>query len=296
MTGDAPDRARVERLMRWATYASVTVAVILILAKAAVWLQTQSMAMLASLVDSTLDAAASLINLLALRLALTPADREHRFGHGKAEAVAGLAQSAVIAGSALFLLLEAARRLAAPLPVGGADAGIAVSLLAIVLSGGLVLYQRHVVRLSGSLVVAADRLHYLSDLLLNAAVIAALVLAQYLGWALADPLFGLGVALYILFGAWGIGRRAFDHLMDRELSDELRERIKVIAMRHPGVRDIHDLRTRESGMQQFIQFHLALDGRLRLVAAHAIAVAVHQAVQAEFPDADIIIHQDPSET
>lgn len=290
------ERARVERMMRWATYASVGVACILILAKAAVWLQTQSMVMLASLADSALDAAASLINLLALRLALTPADAEHRFGHGKAEAVAGLAQAAFIAGSALFLLLEASRRLVDPLPVTNADAGIAVSLLAIVLSAGLVLYQRHVVRLTGSLIVAADRLHYVSDLLLNVAVIVALVLAQYLGWTLADPLFGLGVAFYILYEAWKIGRQSFDHLMDRELSDELRDRIKAIAGAQPGVHDIHDLRTRESGMRQFIQFHLMLDGQLPLVEAHAIALAVHRAVQAEFPDADIMIHQDPSES
>lgn len=290
------ERARIERMMRWATYASVAVASILILAKAAVWLHIQSTAMLASLVDSTLDAAASVINLLALRLALTPADREHRFGHGKAEAVAGLAQSAVIAGSALFLLLEAGRRIADPLPVGDAREGVAVSLLAIVLSGGLVLYQRHVVRLSGSLVVAADRLHYLSDLLLNAAVIVALVLAHYFGWTLADPLFGLGVALYILYGAWGIGRRSLDHLMDRELSDEARDRIKAIATRQYGVIDIHDLRTRESGMRQFIQFHLTIDRHAPLSQAHAIALSVHRAVQDAFPDADITIHQDPSET
>jgi len=290
------DRARIETLMRRATYASVAVACTLILAKAAVWFQSQSMAILASLVDSTLDGAASLINLLALRLALTPADREHRFGHGKAEAMAGLAQSAVIAGSALFLLLEGARGLADPTPVADAHAGMFVSVLAIVLSAGLVLYQRHVVRLSGSLVVAADRLHYLSDLLLNAGVILALFLAQYLDWIWADPLFGVAVAIYILFGAWNIGRQSFDHLMDRELSDETRARIMEIAARQPGVIDIHDLRTRESGMRQFIQFHLLLDGRLPLVEAHAIAVAVHRALQQEFPDADIIIHQDPSQT
>lgn len=282
--------------MRRATYASVAVACTLILAKAAVWFQTQSMAILASLVDSTLDGAASLINLLALRLALTPADREHRFGHGKAEAMAGLAQSAVIAGSALFLLLEGARGLADPTPVADAHAGMFVSMLAIVLSAGLVLYQRHVVRLSGSLVVAADRLHYLSDLLLNAGVILALVLTKYLDWIWADPLFGLVVALYMLFGAWNIGRQSFDHLMDRELPDATRARIKDIVARQPGVLNIHDLRTRESGMRQFIQFHLLLDGRQPLAEAHAITLAVHRALQGEFPDADIIIHQDPSET
>ncbi|SLN35948.1 cation diffusion facilitator family transporter [Oceanibacterium hippocampi] len=284
-----------ERLMRRATYASVTVAAILIAAKLVAYWLSGSVVMLSMLVDSMLDAAASLINLLAVRHALTPADTEHRFGHGKAEPLAGLFQSAFIAGSAVFLLFESANRALHPQPIQNDTIGIAVMVLSIALTSGLVLFQRHVIRQTASVAISADSLHYFGDLLTNAAAIVALILAGRFGLIYADPLFGIAIALYIGWTAWQILRSAFDHLMDRELPDELRERIQAIALAHEEVRAMHDLRTRAAGMQTFIQFHLELDGKINLLRAHNIAEQVEAEILAEFPEAEVIIHQDPVE-
>jgi ferrous-iron efflux pump FieF len=287
------DGAQQSRLMRRATYASVAVAAILIVAKTTAWAMTDSVSVLSSLVDSLLDAVASLINLLAVHHALTPADREHRFGHGKAEPIAGLAQAAFITGSALFLLLEAGHRLYAPLPVVQPEIGIGVMVLSIVLTLGLVLYQRHVVSSTGSVAISADSLHYRGDLLVNGSVIVSIVLAAWFGFQLADPLFAIAIGLYILWSAIRIGRMAFDLLMDRELADDERQRIRKIAMSHPEVRSLHDLRTRSAGPNIFIQFHLEMDAEISLRRAHEISDAVESEVMAAFPNSEVIIHQDP---
>ena len=287
------DPQRAGRLMRVATYASVTVASILIVVKLTGWLMTDSVAILSSLVDSILDAGASIINLLAVRHALTPADREHRFGHGKAEALAGLAQAAFIAGSAVFLLFQAGERLIDPrLPVQS-EVGIAIILFSIVLTLGLVAFQMFVVRRTGSVAISADSLHYRSDLLMNIGVIAALVLTAWFGLAFIDPLFAAAIAAYILYGAVQIFRGAIDPLMDRELPDDQRARIQEIALAHPEVLSLHDLRTRSSGVQTFIQLHLVLDPDMRLIKAHEIADEVEASIMAAFPGAEVIIHQDP---
>lgn len=293
VSAPAIDLAQQSRLMRRATYASVTVAVILIVAKTAAWAMTDSVSMLSSLVDSLLDAAASLINLLAVHHALTPADREHRFGHGKAEPIAGLAQAAFITGSAIFLLLEAAHRLHAPRPVVQPEIGIGVMVVSIVFTLGLVLYQRHVVSTTGSIAISADSLHYRGDLLVNGSVIVSIVLAGWLEMPLADPLFAIAIGLYILWSAIQIGRMAFDLLMDRELADDDRARIRKIAMAQPEVRSLHDLRTRSAGPNIFIQFHLEMDPDISLRRAHEISDAVEVEVMAAFPNAEVIIHQDP---
>ena len=282
------------RLMRLATAASVAVAATLLAAKLGAWVLTSSVSMLSSLVDSLMDMAASLINLWAVRHALVPADREHRFGHGKAEPLAGLGQSAFIAGSGIFLLIEAARRMVEPQPIDHSAIGIAVMVLSLGLTGAIVWLQTLVVRRTGSTAIAADSLHYRSDLLAGAAVIAGLVLAGYLGWLWADPLFALLVAAYILRSAWTIARRALDLLMDRELPDAQRERIRAIALGHPGVQGLHDLKTRSSGTQPFIQFHLVLAAELPLLEAHRIADAIEGREKLAFPGAEVIIHQDPA--
>src|SRR5690606_12641940 len=247
------------RLMRRATYASVSVALVLVCAKLAAWIVTGSVALLASLIDSLLDAFASVVNLLAVRHALTPADREHRFGHGKAEALAGLGQAALIAGSALFLIAESVDRLLRPQPLAETLPGIAVMVLSIAATGALVLYQRHVVARTSSLAISADRLHYIGDLLTNLTVIIALALAARDGLGWIDAACALLVAGVILKSAWDIVRGALDHLMDRELADADRERIKACIRSHPEAMSMHDLRTRQAGNQVFIQFHLELD-------------------------------------
>jgi ferrous-iron efflux pump FieF len=282
------------RLRLRATYAALGVAAVLIAAKLVVWITTDSVALLSSLVDSLVDAAASLVNFFAVRHATTPADREHRFGHGKAEPLAALGQSAFLIGSALLLMFEAVRRLVSPAPVGDTSAGIAVMLFAIVVTLGLVAYQRHVVRQTGSIAIGADELHYRSDLFLNLGVIATLVLGRMLKLPLLDPLFGGAVGLWIIYGAIKIARLSLVQLMDREMPDSERARVRAIAEGHPEVTAVHDIRTRIAGPTTFIQLHLEMDGAINLLRAHEISDAVEAQLQAAFPQAEIMIHEDPA--
>jgi ferrous-iron efflux pump FieF len=285
--------AEAARLLRLATYASVGTASLLIAAKLAAWLATGSVSVLASLVDSTLDAGASLLNLVAVHWSLQPPDAEHRFGHGKAQPLAALGQSAFIAGSAAFLGLEAVDRLLHPRPVTAVGVGLAVLVLAIVATLALLSFQRYVIRRTGSPAIRADALHYLTDLATNTATLAALVLAG-LGLHGLDPVFGLGIGAYVLYSAIQIGREAVDALLDRELPDAEREAILEIARSVPLVRDVHGLRTRRSGQLIIIQLHLVLDDDLPLVEAHQVALEVEDRVRARWPDSDIIVHQDPA--
>jgi ferrous-iron efflux pump FieF len=286
--------AETTRLLHRATTAAVAVALVLIVAKLGAFLLTDSVAILSTLVDSLLDALASLLNLVAVRHALQPADREHRFGHGKAEALAGLGQAGFIAGSAAFLLFEAGRRLVSPQPLGAETVGIGVMVLSIALTLALVAYQRRVVRRTRSVAISADSLHYKGDLLVNAGVIVSLAAGAALGWTWIDPAFAIAIAGYIVYCAWQILREVLNVLMDHELPDEERARIRKIAMAHPEVRAMHDLRTRRSGMMTFIQFHLELDGAIKLTRAHEISDRVEADVMAAFPGAEVIIHQDPA--
>ena len=288
------DRAlRNERLVRSATYASVSVATLLIAIKTGAYFTTNSVALLSSLIDSLLDIVASVVTLFAVRHAQTPADREHRFGHGKAEALAALAQSAFIIGSAVLLLFEAGNRLIHPRAIERPEIGMYVIGASILITLGLVGYQRWVVRQTDSMAINADSLHYRADLLLNAAVLVAIVLSGWLGWVYADPIFGALIAGYIAFNAWRIVREALDMLMDRELPSEDRANILAIANKHPEARHIHDLKTRRSGSTLFIQLHLEMDPDLSLLRAHEIADEVEAALQQAYPDAEIMIHQDP---
>jgi ferrous-iron efflux pump FieF len=282
------------RLMRLAAYASVATAVTLIVVKVGAWWLTDSVSLLSSLIDSLLDATASIIMLLAVRAATTPADDEHRFGHGKAEALAALAQAALISGSAIFLIAEASHRLAVPQPIEYGNVGIAVMAFSIVLTFGLTRVQAYVVRQTRSLAIEADSIHYLSDLLMNSAVILALFLVAHLGWQLADPIIAIAIATYILISAARIGWKAYNMLMDRELPTEEQERIREIVFAHGEVRGLHDLRTRRAGPQVFIQLHIEMDGSMSLYRAHAVADAVEADLQTAFPGAEVIIHQDPS--
>jgi ferrous-iron efflux pump FieF len=286
------DIAQRRRLLHLATTASVVTAALLILAKLVAWLMTGAVSVLASLVDSLMDAMASLVNLFAVRYSLQPADAEHRYGHGKAEALAGLGQAAFIAGSALFLVLESIDRLLHPKPLTALAVGIAVILFAMLATVLLVAIQRHVIRRTGSTAIKADSLHYLTDLITNASILVALILGA-MGWPGLDPWFALGIAAYILYSAWHIGREAVQLLMDRELPPEVRQRIVELAYAPPQVRGVHDLRTRQSGHTYFIQLHLELDDHLPLREAHAIADGVEESVRRAFPGAEVLIHQDP---
>jgi len=276
-----------------AALASIAMAIVLIALKSYAALQTSSMAMLGSLADSALDLVASLIVLLGVRIAAAPADHEHRFGHGKAEALAALVQVIIITLSAIFIGFRAVQRLINGAQTADAELGIGVSVVAMVLTVALISYQRHVVRRTGSLAIGTDRLHYSSDLLLNGSVIVALGLDQYAGWTGADAVFGLLIALWLAWGAWRASSHALDQLMDREWPDELRERFLSAAKEYPELAGLHDFRTRSSGTHYFAQFHVWVPPEWTVQEAHDRLDAVEEELQQRFPDTEILIHVDP---
>ncbi|WP_271410607.1 cation diffusion facilitator family transporter [Pseudomonas sp. Q1-7] len=282
------------QLLRLATRASLAVAITLVLAKAIAWAMSGSVSLLAGLTDSLMDSAASLLNLLAVRYALKPADDDHRYGHGKAEALAGLAQALFIGISAVLVAVQAYERLNAPQPLEAEGLGIAVMLLSLALTAGLLMLQRRVIRATGSTAIRADALHYRSDLLLNSGILLALVLAS-LGWQHADGLFGLGIAGYIFWSAVGIARGSVSVLMDEELSSDISAEMHRLACAIPGVLGAHDLRTRISGNRWYVQLHLELPGELPLSRAHALCEQAAGAITARYPRAEVLVHADPSE-
>ncbi|MFN7709573.1 MAG: cation diffusion facilitator family transporter [Holosporales bacterium] len=286
----SPNRARLVRL---ASYASVSVAVILIAAKFIAYMMTNALSLQATLMDSLLDAAASIINLIAIHHAHRPADEEHRFGHGKIEAIAALGQSVFIAGSSGWLLFEALHRFSHPEPTESVAVGIAVMILAIILTAALILFQNYVIRTTHSTAIKADAAHYRSDLMINISVIIALVASDQLNLPYLDPLLGSAIAAYILWTAWSIASEAFHLLIDRELADDKREQIVMLVRSHPEVRGIHDLRTRSSGSHAFIQLHVEMDADMSLSRAHDIAEEITILIRNHFPHSEVLIHQDP---
>lgn len=283
-----------ETLLPLATYASVATAILLVGLKTWAWLASGSVSLLASLVDSLTDSLASIVNLFAVRLALRPADDNHPFGHGKAESLSALAQSAFIGGSAVFLLLNAVERLLHPQPLQQTTLGIAVMLVSLLLTLALVLFQRWVLRRAQSQAVSADSLHYVTDFASNIVVLVALVLAAW-GWQRADAVLALLLGGWIFWSAAKIAIEAVNTLMDKALPPADVARIEAAALAVPGVLGIHDLRTRLSGARHFIQMHIDLDARLNIVEAHDIAVAVAAQIRALFEEAEVIVHQDPVE-
>lgn len=279
-------------LLKLASVASVITAGFLIVAKLIAWYVTGSVGLLASLVDSVMDSIASLINLFAIRYSLQPADEQHRFGHGKAEPMAGLAQAAFIAGSAIFLVFHAIDRLRYGHAIEQVGIGVGVMVLAIVLTLVLLAIQRYVIQKTDSTAIRADSLHYLTDLLTNMCILVALYLST-LGWDWADPVFAIGVAIYIFYSAFQIGHESFQQLMDRELPDEVLDQIQAIAMSPPEVTGTHETRTRQSGQTRFVQLHLELNENMSLKRAHEIADQVEAEIMAVLPGAEVLIHQDP---
>lgn len=280
-------------LTRSAAYASIAVALFLVGLKVwAAW-RTGSTAMLGSLADTALDLVASLATLVGVWVAAQPADEDHRFGHGKAEALAAMFQVVLIALSATGIAIRAGEQLVSGHQTQAAGEGIVVSLLAIGATLALLAWQRHVVRRTGSLAIHTDSVHYQSDLLLNLAVIAALAADQMLGFAQADPLFGMAIAAWLAWGAWRASHAAVDALMDREWPQDRRDAFLAVLARHPDIRGVHDLRTRTSGTRDFAQFHMAVDGRLSVTEAHRIMDEVEARIEAEFPGVEVLIHPDP---
>lgn len=280
-------------LTRSAALASIATALLLAGLKLwAVW-QTSSTAMLGSLADTSLDLIASVATLIGVTVAAHPADEQHRFGHGKAEALAAMFQVILIALSAAAIGFRAVLRLVEGGETRGAEQGIAVSVIAILATFALIGWQRHVVKRTGSLAIQTDSVHYQSDLLLNLAVIAAIVIDQYLGFSKADPLFGLAIAGWLLWGAWNSSREGIDQLMDREWHEDRRQAFVKRAATHPELSRMHDLRTRTSGGRDFVQFHVDLPGKMTIEEAHEIIHRVEMDLAKAFPGTEILIHIDP---
>lgn len=282
------------RLRRRATYFSITVAIILIVTKLVAYASTNSVSILSSLLDSTLDGVISLITLLSVRGAMAPADSAHRFGHGKVEPLAAMGQAFFIGASAIFLVFEAINRFVNPVPITAPGIGIGVMVLSIVLTSLLLIYQYHVIKKTKSLAITADSLHYKGDLMMNIGVILALVLSKYMDVTYFDPGFALVVAVILAHSAWTIGKGAANILMDHELPEEDRNRILDIALSHPKACSVHDLRTRSSGIQIFIEFHLEIDGQMRLKDAHDVTEDLEVKLYQAFPTAEVLIHQEPA--
>ncbi len=283
------------RLMTAATVWAVAASSFLVIIKFIAWVMTGSVSMLGSLIDSVMDVLASTTNFFAVRHALIPPDSDHRFGHGKAEALAGLGQFAFISGSAVFLALQSGERLLHPVALGQTAVGYVVISFSLAVTLALVSFQRYVVGKTGSLAIGADEMHYRSDFLMNLGVLAAIALSTT-GWFKgADAVFGFAIAGYLGFSAWTIMRRSFDELMDKEFDDVDRQKIRAIVLEFPEVRGMHDLRTRRSGVRAFIQLHMELDGDMKLMDAHHVADKVEAKIQDAFVGAEVIIHEDPAD-
>jgi len=280
-------------LTQRAAIASVSMAVILLGLKIWAALATGSVSMLGSLADTGLDIVASLMTLYSVRIAAQPADGDHRFGHGKAEALAALFQTGVITASALAIGWRGINRIGESAAPQRPELGIAVSIVAILLTLALVLYQRSIVRRTGSIAIHADHVHYSSDLLLNGAVIVALVLDGVLSVRGADPVFGVLIALWLIWHAVAVARQAIDQLMDKEWPDEKRHLFLERANAHPEIHGIHDLRTRSSGAHDFVQFHVWVDPAMTVLEAHRVMDEVEEDLMREFPGTEILIHTDP---
>ena len=287
------DTQKRDRLTRTASYASLTVALTLVFAKLWAWQVTDAISILSSLADSFLDVLASAITFVAIGYALTPADREHRFGHGKTEGLAALAQAVLIGFSALYVWYEALRRLLAPEPVLQPINGLTVIIGSTLLTLALLSFQRLVVRKTGSVAIEADALHYRTDVIVNLSVAIAIPIASWTDWTIIDPLVGIGVAAYLMWSAYGIVTKSMGILLDREIPEAERRRIREIALENPAVKGFHDLRTRSGGSRYIIQFHLELAPQTSLVDTHVILDAVENTIRKEFKGCELIVHADP---
>ncbi|GGB24810.1 cation-efflux pump FieF [Sphingomonas metalli] len=287
------ERRRLMPLATRAALASVAMAMALLALKSFAAWHTGSVAMLGSLADTGLDLLASLVTLYGVRLAAEPADHDHRFGHGKAEALAALFQVALITASAAGIAWRAVQALGDPGTTQDADFGIGVSLVAMAATGVLLWYQRRIIRQTGSVAILADNVHYQSDVMLNASVIAALVLDQFVGWHGADAIFGIAIALWLAWGAFQASSNAIDQLMDKEWPEDQRAAFLDVAARQPGLRGIHDFRTRRSGSHDFAQFHMEVDPTITVARAHDLVEAVERNLKSRFPKVEVLIHLDP---
>ena len=294
LSHDNPVEAAALRLKRAAAASSMAVGIILIILKLTAYFVTNSVSLLSTLMDSVFDTLASLIVAVSIVHAASPADENHRFGHGKVESLSALAQAVFIFGSAGYLMLEAVNRLLKPEAVKEPVFGLGVMAISMVLTLGLILFQRHVIRRTQSIAITADHMHYKGDLLMNASVMASLGLTYFTSWPYFDALFALLIGGHLLWATRDISIESFNILMDRELPDEARAKIIAIANAHPQTVAVHDLRTRSTGDRIFIEFHLEMEGAMTLYAAHDVTEQLEKELYAAFPKAEVMIHQEPA--
>ena len=293
---EAPDTlstAQRTLLIKFASYASVIVALSLVLLKAWGWQETQSVSILSSLADSILDVLASAITSWAVRYSLSPADAEHRFGHGKSEGLAALVQALIIAGSGLYVCYEAINRILSPREIHAPEIGLGVIVIATVATIMLVGLQRYVGKKTGSVAIKADAMHYQSDLIINLGVGLAIILTSWTGFTIIDPLVGMVVAMVVLNSVFGIANRSLQILLDHEIPLEDRKTISAMALGHPDVRGLHDMKTRFGGNHYIVQFHLEMDPEITLRRTHEILDDVEAQVMRDYPGCEILIHADP---
>ncbi len=283
----------IDRLLKRVAWASVSVALVLLIAKMWAWWVTDAVSLMSSLADSLFDLIVSSINFFAIRYAIKPADDDHRFGHSSIEDIMALGQFAFICGSMLFVVGQAVITLIEGHTASSPQAGINVMVFSLILTFGLVMYQRHVFRQTGSLIVKSDSLHYLGDLLMYVSVIVSLLALKYLGIQWLDPVMAMVIAMYIMKEAWEVGQRGFNNLMNREMPDSEKEKIHALLKDYPDIRGYHQLKTRYSGLKAFIQMHIELDRTLSFLQAHDIAEGLEKELEALFPGSDIMLHQDP---
>jgi ferrous-iron efflux pump FieF len=280
-------------LMQMATYASFVTASIIIITTLAAWAVTGSVALLSTLIDALTDAVSSIVNMWAVKHALKPADRNFRYGKGKAEPLSGLFQAAFTFGSAVILLVEVADRIFHPVQVQRIDIGIGVMIFSIIITIALVKFQNYVVSKTESIAISAASLHYFGDILINISVIASMLIIMGFGWTFVDPLLAVLVSGFLMWNAKSVAVQSLEMLLDRELPDQERNNLRILALGHLGVRNVHDLRTRRSGQSGFIQLHLEFDGAMTLKRAHDIGDEVERSIMDAYPNFEVTIHQDP---
>lgn len=287
------DRLTADSARRWATIASLSAAITLVILKLGAYLMTDSLSLLSSLLDSGADVVASLVTYIGVREALKPADHEHRFGHGKAEAMAALGTAAFVTGSALFLVVEALMRLISPREIAASSVGLVVMVISMLITFLLISFQSYVVRRTGSTAIAADEKHYTADFASNAAVIVSLLLVHFTKIPAIDAVFATAVAGWLIWQVVPVARHSVNMLMDHEVADELREKVLAIARSHHAVMGVHDLRTRQSGDDIFIELHLEFDGDMKLRSAHVVGDQIDLAIRQAIRNAEVLVHFDP---
>ncbi len=282
-----------EKLVKKAAYVSLSAVISMFVIRLYLMIETSSMSVTASLVDSLLDFVTAGINLFAIYYSQQPPDKQHRFGHGKAEDIAVFAQGLFFGSSGIYIIYLAMQEFIAQKPIETKSSDIILMIGTIIINLAVVYYQRTVIKKTNSSVIKADNLHYLADLLTNLAVISSLIVNFYFKVDFLDKIFGLIIGGYIIFGSYSLLKKSLNNLMDRELEDQERNKITAIIKQSKDVLGFHDLKTRYAGNRVFIQFHVELDGNIILEKANKISENIIKKLSSEFKDAEIIIHQDP---